>query len=84
MVHGDEVGGELAAEVIPGLQLPPVDVGVHILCLLESVRDVALRHAHHHLAQHRGHQVAITAVCRAKNSLAVTEQYNDAAAQFNR
>jgi hypothetical protein len=41
-VHRDQVRGELAGEVVLGLVVLPVEVGVEVLGLLQGVGDGAL------------------------------------------
>ncbi len=60
-VHGDEVGRELAGEVVLLLVVAPVEVRQQVLGLLQGVGDGALGHAQA-LRQQRGHQVAVRVV----------------------
>lgn len=52
-VHGDEVGGVLAGEVVAGLVLLPAEPRQRVLGDLERVRDVALRDAEPLAREHR-------------------------------
>ena len=57
-IHGDQVGGELAGEVVVLLVVTPVQVGIQVLGLFQRMRNVALRHTQT-LRQQRRHQVAV-------------------------
>lgn len=61
MVHGQQIGGELHAEVVLVLEFLPVDVSVLVLGFFQRMGDVALGHIHA-VTHQCGHKVAIAVV----------------------
>lgn len=61
VVHGNEISGELAREVVLGVKLLPVDVRVGVLGLLQGMCNGALGHTQF-VGQQCRNQIAVTVV----------------------